>query len=38
VERWEEEEGMKTTWVKKTNSIQDSVGNEEIKYPVPDPN
>jgi hypothetical protein len=38
VERWEEEEeGMETTLHKK-NSIQDSVGNEENGYPVPDLN
>jgi hypothetical protein len=36
VERWEEE-GMETTLLKK-NSIQDSVGNEENGYPVPDLN
>jgi hypothetical protein len=32
-----EEEGMETTLLKKKkNSIQDSVGNEENGYPVPD--
>jgi hypothetical protein len=34
VEQWEEE-GMETTLLKK-NSIQNSVGNEENGYPVPD--
>jgi hypothetical protein len=39
VELWEEEEGMETMLIKKkNNSIQDSVGNEEYEYPVPDPN
>jgi hypothetical protein len=37
VEGWEEEERMETTLKKKKNSIQDSVGNEENGYPVPDP-
>jgi hypothetical protein len=36
VERWEEE-GIETTFLKKKfNSIQDSVGNEEKGYLVPD--
>jgi hypothetical protein len=30
--------GMETTLFKQNNSIQDSVGNEENGYPVPDPN
>jgi hypothetical protein len=30
--------GMETTLLKQNNSIQDSVGNEENGYPVPDPN
>jgi hypothetical protein len=29
---------METTLLKQNNSIQDSVGNEENGYPVPDPN
>jgi hypothetical protein len=37
VEQWEEEEGMENTLFK-SNSIQDSPGNEENGYPVPDPN
>jgi hypothetical protein len=37
VEQWGEEEGMKTTILKK-NSIQDWVKNEEKEYPVPDLN
>jgi hypothetical protein len=37
VEQWEKEKGMETTLFKK-NSIQDSVGNEESGYPVPDLN
>jgi hypothetical protein len=36
VERWEEKEGIETTLIKK-NSIQNSMGNEENGYPVPDP-
>jgi hypothetical protein len=28
---------METTLLKQNNSIQDSVGNEENGYPVPDP-
>jgi hypothetical protein len=38
VEQWEEEEGMETTVLKKNYSIQNSVGNEENGYPVPDRN
>jgi hypothetical protein len=38
VEQWEEE-GMETTLFNKNKKlIQDSVGNEENGYPVPDPN
>jgi predicted metal-dependent hydrolase len=37
VEQWEEE-GMETTLLKKNNSIQDSVGNEQNGYPVRDHN
>jgi hypothetical protein len=37
VERWEQEEGMETTLLKK-NLIKDSEENEENGYPVPDPN
>jgi hypothetical protein len=38
VEQWEEEERMETTLLKKTISIQDSVGNEENGYSVSDLN
>jgi hypothetical protein len=37
VEQWEEEKGMETTLPQKNNFIQDSEGNEENVYPVPDP-
>jgi hypothetical protein len=37
VEQWEEEGGMETTVLEKHNLIQDSKGNEENRYPVPDP-
>jgi hypothetical protein len=30
--------GIETTLLKKNNSLEDSVGNEEKGYPVPDPN
>jgi hypothetical protein len=36
VEQWEEEEGLETTLL--NNSIQDSVGNEENGFPIPDHN
>jgi hypothetical protein len=37
VEQWEEEKGMETILPpKKNNLIQDSEGNEENRYPVPD--
>jgi hypothetical protein len=37
VEQWEEKQDMKTTFLKKKeNSIQNSVRNEENRYPVPD--
>jgi hypothetical protein len=38
--RWEEEEGMETTLLKKKKKslIQDSEANEENRYPVHDPN
>jgi hypothetical protein len=38
VERWEEEEGMENHTPQKSNLIQDSEGDEENRYPVPDPN
>jgi hypothetical protein len=37
VEHWEEE-GMETTVLKNNNLLQDSRGNEENEYSVPDPN
>jgi hypothetical protein len=36
VEQWEEEKGMETTLFLKNNLIQDSEGNEESGYSVPD--
>jgi hypothetical protein len=33
-----ERRGMENTLLKKNNLIQDSEGNEENRYPVPDPN
>jgi hypothetical protein len=36
VERWEEERMEPNHSLQKSNSIQDSVGNEENGYPVPD--
>jgi hypothetical protein len=36
VERWGKKEGKETTLFKKTNSMEDLVGNEENGYPVPD--
>jgi hypothetical protein len=36
VELWEEEKGMETILSQKNNLIQDSEGNEENRYPVPD--
>jgi hypothetical protein len=38
VEQWEEEKGMETTLPPQKNLIQDSEGNEENGYPVPDSN
>jgi hypothetical protein len=38
VEQWKEEKGKEITLLKKNNLIQDSEGNEESEYPVPDPN
>jgi hypothetical protein len=38
VEQWEEEKWMETTLPPKNNLIQDSEGNEENGYPVPDSN
>jgi hypothetical protein len=38
VEQWKEEEGIETTFLKKSNLMQDSVGNEKKGYPVHDPN
>jgi hypothetical protein len=38
VERWEEERMEPNHSLQKSNSIQDSVGNEENGYPVPNPN
>jgi cell division ATPase FtsA len=38
LEQWGEEEGKETTLLKKINSMEDLVGNEENGHLVPDPN
>jgi glutamyl-tRNA reductase len=38
VEQWKEKRWKPLSSKKKKNLIQDSVGNEENRYPVPDPN
>jgi hypothetical protein len=38
VEQWEEEKGMETILFPQNKLIQDSEGNKENGYPVPDPN
>jgi hypothetical protein len=36
VEQWEDEKGMETILPPKNKLLQDSEGNEENRYPVPD--
>jgi hypothetical protein len=36
VEQWEDEKGMETILPQKNNLIQNSEGNEENRYPIPD--
>jgi hypothetical protein len=38
VEQWEDEIGMETIFPPQNNLIQDSEGNEENRYAVPDSN
>jgi hypothetical protein len=38
VQQWEDEKEMETILPPQNNSIQDSEGNEENRYPVPDSN